>query len=86
MSAERPLKRPVWRSMALCRGMDTNTFFGLVKPSEAKEICACCEVRIDCAIEAVEIEMSGPHEVHGVWGGMGTTARHKWARENGLMP
>jgi len=53
-----------WRDDAECRGMDPNLFFpspGVI-PREAKEACARCPVRVECAD-------AGRTEKFGVWGG-----------------
>lgn len=62
---------PSWRDHAACKGMDTNIFFpgraGDISANRAveraKEICAGCSVREQCA-------EFGMDEIFGVWGGL----------------
>jgi hypothetical protein len=53
-----------WMIDAACRGMDANVFFPApgTMATLAKEICAECPVRAQCA-------EAGRTEVHGIWGG-----------------
>lgn len=57
-----------WRDQAACVGKDTNLWFadrGSRDQIRALTICAQCEVKVQCAIFAID----GP-EHEGVWGGM----------------
>ncbi|MFF9279554.1 WhiB family transcriptional regulator [Streptomyces griseosporeus] len=57
-----------WRSLAACRGQDTNRWYG--KPHQvghALATCARCPVRAECLLEALRFE-SDQH--YGVWGGL----------------
>ncbi len=66
-----------WRNRAACAGLDTQLFFPSQGESisEAKEICASCPVRVECADYALA---SGQR--FGIWGG--TTERDR-RRERG---
>jgi WhiB family redox-sensing transcriptional regulator len=57
-----------WHARAACRGADPALFFAEQMESEAKALCCCCPVRLDC-LEA------GLGEPWGVWGGL--TARER---------
>jgi len=50
------LGRPAWQAFAACRGVGTAAFFptGRGDPcTEARAICAGCEVRTECLAEAL---------------------------------
>ena len=66
-----------WWSAASCRYCDPDLFFPLsaAGPSqqqiaEAKQVCARCVVRRECAEYALRTR-----QVHGVWGGMSEEER-----------
>ena len=66
-----------WRDLALCQGMDTDTFFPvssagpvLAGISEAKRVCALCPVRSPCLTFAADQGID-----HGIWGGLTETER-----------
>ena len=70
-----------WRSMAACRGMDTDMFYpegrgeALHRREEiAKQICAGCAVARQCREAANELP-----ERYGIWGGR-TEGERGWAR------
>jgi len=65
---ERPLKRALWRSKALCEGMDIDLFFRPENEKTAVAWCKRCEVRRDCLAFIKEYE-SANSEVNGVFGG-----------------
>jgi WhiB family redox-sensing transcriptional regulator len=61
-----------WRDLALCQGMDTNTFFPagsagpiLADVTEAKKVCGRCPVQIPCLTFAADQGID-----HGIWGGL----------------
>lgn len=60
-----------WMSDAACSGMDTNIFYpsssgvlGSREVERAKQICATCQVILECRIYARTASKG-----HGVWGG-----------------
>ncbi|WP_062207394.1 WhiB family transcriptional regulator [Streptomyces sp. NBRC 109706] len=63
-----------WQLMAACRGVDSSLFFhpegerGAARSAReeaAKEVCARCPVRTECAAHALSVR-----EPYGVWGGL----------------
>jgi WhiB family redox-sensing transcriptional regulator len=69
-----------WRSIGLCKGSDTLTFY---PPSEddslaeeAKTICSMCAVRKPC----LEFALTN-REKHGVWGGLTERERRRVLRQ-----
>ena len=72
----RPASQPIWHKptsrgdhwskLAICTGEDPNTFFPSNGDSgtRAREICACCPVRRNCAEYAAEADE------FGIWGGL----------------
>lgn len=77
MSPQRPLKRPTWRSRALCRGLPLDLFFEPENEAEAVQICERCSVRNTCLAEAVILSKSTPYVTEGVWGGLNEYQRSK---------
>lgn len=74
-----------WWAGAACRSADPDLFFpvssaGLsrLQVAEAKEICACCQVRPQCLDFALQAR-----EVHGVWGGTSEEERRYLTRSAG---
>ena len=65
---ERPLKRALWRSKALCAGMDVDLFFRPENETKAVAWCKRCDVRPECLAFIKEYE-SANSEVNGVFGG-----------------
>jgi len=66
-----------WRDLALCQGMNTDTFFPVSSAGpmlsdimEAKKVCASCPVRSPCLTFAVDQRID-----HGIWGGLTETER-----------
>ncbi|MFR0354124.1 WhiB family transcriptional regulator [Streptomyces sediminimaris] len=51
-----------WRASAACGGSRS---FAAAKPTEAKEICGGCPVRVECLYDALEADTS-----NGIWGGL----------------
>jgi hypothetical protein len=61
------VERPRWMKRAACRGLDASLFFperGEMVSPEARQVCAECEVRVECLHYAIAIK-----ERDGVWGG-----------------
>ncbi|HLR96573.1 MAG TPA: WhiB family transcriptional regulator, partial [Jiangellaceae bacterium] len=61
-----------WRSMAACRGMETDLFYpegrGRTlhdREAVAKQVCASCPVAAHCRAAAAEVG-----ERFGIWGGL----------------
>jgi len=85
----------MWQELAACAGMDTDLFFPLENiggPREgrgvagekermkaAREACKGCLVRRECLDYAIDFECLG------IWGGMDTGERRRYARENDLI-
>jgi len=65
---ERPLKRAVWRSKALCEGMDVDLFFRPENEAKAVAWCKRCPVRRECLAFIKEYEAKNS-EINGVFGG-----------------
>jgi WhiB family redox-sensing transcriptional regulator len=67
-----------WRELALCREVDPELFFPEKgEPgTDAKKVCARCEVRTDCLAEALH-----RREPYGIWGGLSTRERLTLLRE-----
>lgn len=73
-----------WRSTAACQFADPEIFFpvsssdlSLEQETEAKEICARCQVQQECLAFALRTR-----QVHGVWGGMSEQERYLlWRRD-----
>ncbi len=70
-----------WRSLAACRGMDTDLFYPegrgralRTRESIAKQICAQCPVALECRRAAAEMP-----ERYGIWGGL-TEGERGWSR------
>ncbi len=79
MNAEDPAGNGDWRNLARCRNSDPELFFhpdGESPPSRrrrlatARDICASCSVKWDCASFALE-----RGEDFGIWGGMSEADR-----------
>lgn len=75
-----------WETLAACAGMDTEMFFpGDRRKGEPERIrnafaaCARCPVQRDCLEYAIETDM------RGIWGGMDTAERKRYAREHDLI-
>lgn len=68
---------PEWHQRANCRGTDTDEFYPEKGGSTrtAKRICDRCEVKTECAQDAVE-----RREPYGVWGGMSQNERRALGR------
>lgn len=69
-----------WPERAACAGSDHRLFFGLSdhQVTQAKTVCAGCEVRAECLSYAMDNE-----EQFGVWGGLTVRerrARRRWDR------
>jgi WhiB family redox-sensing transcriptional regulator len=67
-----------WRGSALCAQVDPDLFFPEKgeKATEALRVCALCEVRAECAAEAL-----ANGEEHGVWGGITERTRRRKLRD-----
>lgn len=70
-----------WWSVAACRYADPDLFFpvsasgkSLQQVTEAKEVCARCQVRAECLAFALRT-----NQLHGVWGGMAEEERYRAA-------
>jgi WhiB family redox-sensing transcriptional regulator len=68
-----------WRSVAACRSADPDLFFPVSSSgraqeqvSEAKTICARCQVWRQCLAFALRT-----HQPHGVWGGLSEQERYQ---------
>jgi WhiB family transcriptional regulator, redox-sensing transcriptional regulator len=84
-----------WRDLAACIGMDTDLFFpreniggpqqgkGVSGEKErmraARETCRVCPVRQECLQYAIEMDCLG------IWGGMDTGERRKYAAKHDLI-
>lgn len=66
-----------WHERARCAETDPEQFFpekgGTTRP--AKNVCAHCEVRIDCLAYAIDHD-----EEYGIWGGLSTRERQALKR------
>lgn len=72
-----------WRSVGACVTADPDLFFPIssVGParhqiSEAKAVCARCQVQRECLSFALET-----HQAHGVWGGKSAEERQLLRRQ-----
>lgn len=76
-----------WRDLAACNGHDPHLFFpagetgpAALQITQAKRICASCEVQEDCLAYAIET-----NQVAGVWGGLTEDerrpVRRRWLAE-----
>jgi WhiB family redox-sensing transcriptional regulator len=66
-----------WMSDGACVDEDPDLWFPEKgKPTEAKLICACCQVRDRCLDYAIE-----HNEVHGIWAGTTEKDRRRIRRE-----
>ena len=64
---------PQWFAQAACRGRTEKFFLDKGQPAtEAKEICAGCEVRQECLDHAIV-----KRETRGIWGGMTSVERRR---------
>lgn len=82
-----------WRGLALCQGMDTNTFFPvgsagplLIDITEAKRVCGRCPVQRQCLDFAADQGVD-----HGIWGGLTEQERRalklrQLRHHNGIQP
>ena len=72
-----PPPRRRWRIYAACRGSHPALFYDADPASvaEAKQVCARCPVRGECAAHALAVA-----EEHGVWGGLAPDERDRSAR------
>ena len=77
MSPQRPLKRSVWRSKALCVGLPVELFFDPQNEAEALALCQQCPVRHECLAEAVMLSRKTDYPTEGVWGGLTEYQRSK---------
>lgn len=70
-----------WHPDALCREVDPDLFFPDrgESPAPALRVCAACEVRVECAAEALAVG-----EEFGVWGGTTERQRRRYRREQRL--
>ncbi len=66
-----------WQKKANCRGVNPNLFYPErgVSTSEAKAVCAGCQVKEECLEFAVQ-----RGEKFGIWGGMSERERRKIRR------
>lgn len=69
-----------WQDYGNCRGADSDLFFPDRGAStrRAKQICAECEVRIECLNYAID---NG--EKFGIWGGLSERERRRVRRSRG---
>ena len=84
MNGETGSGTPQWMFRAACRGLDRDVLGDLFFPEHgtgqgsgaARQICATCAVRADCADYAIE------HRIwHGIWGGLSTRSRRRIAAD-----
>jgi WhiB family transcriptional regulator, redox-sensing transcriptional regulator len=65
-----------WADRALCAEIDPDLFFpegqGNHSLSNARRVCAACEVRAECLAYALEHD-----ELEGVWGGLSEKERRE---------
>lgn len=68
-----------WRKDAACRGKPTTVLFFPAGPEYevVPDLCHVCPVRQECLDYAVVTK-----QAQGVWGGMTSKERRKWARHN----
>lgn len=70
-----------WIKDAACRGIGTDMFYlergDWHKIGAARELCASCKVREQCA-------EYGAYERYGIWGGMNYKERVKWRTTNNV--
>jgi len=64
-----------WRDFAVCRGMDTNTWFPTPGQPAARKaamrICRECPVRRACLVDAMRMEANSKNTIrHGIRGGL----------------
>lgn len=79
MEIVRILQRAAWQTDAACRGMDPALWYPErgADTDPAKEICAHCPVRADCA-------EAGRPERFGIWGGLTERQRRRHRRVEGI--
>ena len=77
MTTQRPLKRSLWRSEALCVGFPIELFFEPENEPEAVRICQQCPVRHECLAEALMLTKKTPYQTEGIWGGLNAAQRSK---------
>jgi len=67
-----------WRNRGACNGLDPAVFFPDSEElaSEAKSICAECDVRVSCLEHALAVR-----EKDGVWGGATERERRRIIRQ-----
>lgn len=67
-----------WKEKAKCLGIDPDLFFPDrgISSSQAKEICASCEVSRECLDYALDNK-----ERYGIWGGLNEKDRRVHLRE-----
>lgn len=71
-----------WQDQAACLGCDPELFFperGGNTPTEARQVCAGCEVRTEC----LEFALAN-NEHYGLWGGLSEKERRKLRRDRRL--
>lgn len=70
-----------WQDYANCRGSDHSLFFPDRGASTrvAKQICAACQVRVECLEYAVT-----RGEKFGIWGGLSERERRKIRKQRAL--
>ena len=75
-----PTRAAGWFENASCRGMDPDIFYGDTRAQtrEAKKVCAGCPGQDACLSWAVDT-----FQEFGVWGGMTSRQRSKWAAGSG---
>lgn len=73
-----------WMDRAGCAGMDPDLFFPVASRGPTvdapKAVCARCEVRVDCAMHALN-----QGEEHGIWGGLTERERRRVRRGRARM-
>ena len=70
-----------WQDEANCLGVDPDLFFPErgASTKEAKAVCRCCEVRVEC------LEYALSHgEKFGIWGGLSERERRRVRRQRAL--
>ena len=70
-----------WQDFANCRGADADIFFPDRGASTrvAKQICAACQVRVECLEYAVR-----RGEKFGIWGGLSERERRKIRKQRAV--
>lgn len=76
-----------WQDLALCAQVDPELFFPQLndRGAQAKEICAKCEVRLQCLQLAMTAEAKFNTKRYGIFGGLSPRDRKQLAKGLGRV-